>query len=182
MRIAERLLRAFSRPLEKRDPFAPADAIVVLGAPLRADGSLTAVVEERVRAGVELWHRGGAPVVCFTGGRNRWARHAQTEADAMAAFALELGLPRDAAIVERESRYTMENATKSATLLRGRRSLWVVTTPFHLRRASLWFRRLGFAPRGHYIEGSVQFATPGRAFRWVAKEYASLLRDLVTRL
>jgi uncharacterized SAM-binding protein YcdF (DUF218 family) len=100
----------------------------------------------------------------------------------MASFAVDLGLPSDVAIVERESRYTMENAVKTAISLQGRRTLWVVTTPFHLRRASLWFERVGFAPRGHYIEDSVQFSRPSAAFRWVAKEYASLIRDLVTRL
>jgi uncharacterized SAM-binding protein YcdF (DUF218 family) len=182
MSVAETLVRILGRPLEKRDEFAQADAIVVLGAPLRADGALTPVVEERVRAGVALWRRGAAPVVCFTGGRNRWARHTETEADGMAAYALELGLTREAIIVERESRHTMENAVKAAGLLRGRRTLWLVTTPFHLRRASLWFARLGFETRGYYIEDSVQFDRPGRALRWVAKEYLSLARDLVTPL
>jgi uncharacterized SAM-binding protein YcdF (DUF218 family) len=182
MKLAELLVRFLSRPLETRDSFARADAIVVLGSPLRRDGTLTPVLEERVRAGVELWRRGGAPVVCFTGGKNRWAMHDETEADAMAAHAQELGLPLEAILVEREARYTMENAIKSAALLAGRRDLWLVTTPFHLRRARLWFRRLGFTTRGLYMEDSVQFARPGRALRWVTKEYLSLLRDLVTRM
>lgn len=182
MTLGERIVRLLSRPLETRDEFATADAIVVLGAPLRADGSVTPVVEERVRAGVELWRRGAAPVVCFTGGRSRWAKHDSTEADAMAVLARTLGMPGEAIVLERESRYTMENAVNSRSLLDGCCSVWVVTTPFHLRRASLWFRRVGFQTRGHYINDSVQFSRPGRALRWVAKEYLSLARDLVTRL
>jgi uncharacterized SAM-binding protein YcdF (DUF218 family) len=172
--------RALARPLERRDPFATADAIVILGSPLRSDGGLGPILEERVRAGVELWRRGAAPRIVMTGGRNPRARHDGTEADAMAAFARGLGVPADVLSVERESRYTMENALRTAPLLEGCRSVWVVTTPFHLRRAAMWFERLGFEVRGCHIDGSVQYQNPWRALRWVVKEYGALMRDLLT--
>jgi uncharacterized SAM-binding protein YcdF (DUF218 family) len=138
------------------------------------------VLEERVRAGVDLWRRGGAPILCVTGGRSPRAAHQETEADAMAAAARAMGVPDRALVIEREARSTKENATKTAPLLRGRRVLWIVTTPFHLRRAMLWFERVGFQVRGWSIDDSVQYDEPWRGLRWVAREYVSLVRDLVS--
>ena len=64
------LTRLLSAPLDPGPPRAPekADAIVILGAPLRADDTLPALAEERVRTGVELYRRGLADVICMTGG------------------------------------------------------------------------------------------------------------------
>lgn len=176
--------RILGRPLERRDAFAQLGAIVVLGSPLRMDGSLSPVLAERIRAGVSLWNRGGAPLLLMSGGRNLRARHEGTEADAMAAEAVRLGVPTEAVLVERASRYTMENAVNSAPMLRaaGVSSVWVVTTPFHLRRAVGWFARLGFVARGWRIDDSVQDRDPRRALRWCVKEYGALLRDRLTPL
>ena len=61
-------MRLLGAPLRVRDAARRADAIVVLGARLRADGRPSAALEERVRAGVQLWQRGLAPMLCVTGG------------------------------------------------------------------------------------------------------------------
>src|SRR5215470_8586977 len=103
------LVRVLGRPLASGvRTVAPGgfDAIVVLGAPLGPDGALTAVLGERVDAGVALWRRGAAPLLCFAGGRTRGA--AVAEADAMAAAARAAGVPAAALVVEKESRNTYE--------------------------------------------------------------------------
>jgi uncharacterized SAM-binding protein YcdF (DUF218 family) len=178
------LVRAVGRPLERRDRIDHADAIVVLGSPVRADGSLTDVVEERVRAGVALWRRGVAPMLCLTGGRGPGVVAAISEAEAMARRARELGVPSAAIVVEDASRNTSTNARNIKMLLNqsGVNRVVVVTQPFHSRRSVLWFRRVGLDARAHWISDSVQFRNPRRGLRWVLKEYASLLRDLaITR-
>lgn len=154
---------------------AAVDAIVVLGAPLRADGSCGEVLVERVRAGVELWRAGAAPLVIVSGGRTRGA--ARAESEAMADVALELGLPAEALVVEAASRSTYENAHRVAEILRqrGLARVRVVTTPFHLRRAVRWFRRAGLDADGWIIADSVQFRDARRALRWIAREYGSWL-------
>jgi len=136
--------RILGWPLEVRDGVEVADAIVVLGAPLRADGTLSGVSEERVQTGVELWRRGFAPVLVISGGGpGRLLPDKPREADAMAARARELGVPDDALRVERESLSTADNARNTARLLaaEGRHRVWLVTQPFHTRRARAWFRR-----------------------------------------
>jgi uncharacterized SAM-binding protein YcdF (DUF218 family) len=176
-----RLVRWLGRPLASPGPDGPVDAIVVLGAPLRADGGLTPVLEERIRAGVALWRRGIAPILCFSGGRTRGAQVA--EAAAMAAAARAEGVPDAALRVEAESGSTRANAEQVARLLRaeGRSRVLLVTQPFHLRRARMWFARCGLVARGWLIEDSLQFRDPVRALRWVARESSALARDLLSR-
>ncbi len=153
---------------------ARADAIVVLGAAMRADGRLSSALDERVRAGCSLWHQGAAPVICVTGGGS--GQH--NEAQAMARRAMALGVPEDALRIEPHARSTAENAQLSAALL-GREqrtaSIWLVSQPFHLRRARMWFRAAGFA-QVHCFSPypSLQDRHPRKALRWLAREYAAL--------
>lgn len=163
-------------PLCLAHPEEPADAIVVLGTRLRPDGSLSGVGEERLRAGVELWRRGIAPLIVLTGGRDRLARAAITEADAFATRAKQLGVPGSALLLERDSRNTADNARHLAKLLPEPRRVVVVTQPFHLRRSLLWFRRAGFDARGYHIEDSLQYRDPALAVRWITQEYISWLK------
>jgi uncharacterized SAM-binding protein YcdF (DUF218 family) len=177
-------VRWLGRPLEVDGGLAVADAVVVLGAPLRRDGSLSDVLEERVAAGVELWRRGVAPLIVMTGGHGPGVAAMTTEAEAMAARARQLGVPAGSLLLEVESENTSRNAELTARLLlvRGARRVVIVSQPFHLRRAVLWFRRCGLDATGYVIANSLQVTQPARGLRWIGREYASLLRDLlVTR-
>jgi uncharacterized SAM-binding protein YcdF (DUF218 family) len=172
--VTELLARALAWPLEKgRTDVGRADAIVVLGGPLAADGRLSRVVDERVRAAVGVWKRGAAPIVCLTGGRTRGA--AIAEAEVMAERARQEGLPESAIVVEACSASTYENARNVGTLLlpRGIRRIILVTTPFHLRRGVRWFTRAGFDAQGFLIADSVQREDARWALRWIAREYGS---------
>jgi uncharacterized SAM-binding protein YcdF (DUF218 family) len=181
LRIAVRVL---GRPLERRDRERPVDAIVVLGAPVRADGQLSDVLEERVRAGVDLWKRGVAPLLCMTGGRGPGIVAEVAEAEAMARRARELGVPDSALVIEAASQNTSTNARNIRKLLseHGAPRVVVVTQPFHSRRSVLWFERVGLDAIAVRIADGLQDRQPRRALRWIAKEYASLARDLwITR-
>ncbi|MEM9493293.1 MAG: YdcF family protein, partial [Myxococcota bacterium] len=138
------------------------------------DGRLSSALEERVAAGVELWRRGGAPIFCVTGG----GPPERIEADAMAERARQLGIPDSALRVERESRNTGENARFAAALLReeGCRTVWIVSQPFHLFRAVFLFRKYGLEPLAWHDPTSLQFLYPRLGLRWIAREYAALVR------
>jgi uncharacterized SAM-binding protein YcdF (DUF218 family) len=163
--VIARLLEAPRHPLE------PLDAIVVLGAPLRPSGRLSPILEERVAAAAALYHAGGARLVVATGGITEGAPRA--EADAIAEGLAAAGIPD--VLVERDARTTAENARFTAWLLAplGARTVWIVTQPFHGRRAALLFRRAGLSPCVWHIADSVQYRDRRRAMRWVAREYAS---------
>lgn len=177
--VLAKIVRLLGRPLATGTArVEPRDAIVVLGARLRSDGTLADPLEERVRAGVALFHAGGAPVLCMTGGHDpSLAPSVSTEARAMAKRAVALGVPESALVIEERSASTRENARFSAEiLLPARRRVWVVTNPFHLRRAVRHFRKAGFDARGWLVEDSLQHRYPALGLKWVLREYVSWLK------
>ena len=172
-------MRVLAKPLTVKDPEQPADAIVVLGTPLGPHHGLTDVGEERVQAGVRLWQRGLAPILCLSGGGPGYVMPDRPrEADVMAARARELGVPDSALRVERDSLSTADNALRSASLLAadGCKRVWLVSQPFHTRRSRFWFRRAGLEALAWYDDDSVEFREPRRAFLWIAREYGAWLR------
>lgn len=179
MSFAAALARALARPLDPRHVASapgPADAIVILGAPLGPGDVLPPLAEERVRAGVELYRRGLAPVICMTGGHcPHGHEHTLTEAEGMARWVRAAGVPESALRVDRKSASTAENAAAAAEILfpEGRRRVWLVTQPFHLRRALFYFQRAGFEPLGYFIENSVETRHGRRSLRWIVREYGA---------
>jgi uncharacterized SAM-binding protein YcdF (DUF218 family) len=177
--FAGSLARALALPLDPRSvASAPekADAIIILGASLRPDDSLPPLAEERVRAGVELYRRGLAPVICVTGGHcARGHEHTVAEAEGMARWVRAAGVPEAALRIDRKATTTQENAARAAELLfpEGRRRVWLVTQPFHLRRALFYFRRAGFDPLGHLIEDSAEHRHGRTSLKWIVREYGA---------
>lgn len=174
-RALDALARWLEAPLASSDVVTTADALVVLGAPLRHD-ELTDVGAERVLAALALWQRGVAPVICVTGGVTRGA--ARSEADAMAAALIAAGVPAGVIVVEPTALHTAANARASAALLvpRGLRRVVLVTHPFHARRARSLFVAAGLEPQVWHLTDSVQARDRTRALRWLAREYAALVR------
>ena len=169
LRLAVKLLEA---PLAIADsPIEPRDAIIVLGAPLTPQGELTQILEERVDAAVALYRAGAGRIVATSGGTTQGAPRA--EADALADALRARGIPD--IVVENQSQSTAENARLTAELLAplGVRTVWLVTQPFHAKRAALLFKRIGFEPRIWHIADSVQYRDRKRALRWLLREYGS---------
>jgi uncharacterized SAM-binding protein YcdF (DUF218 family) len=78
--------------------------------------------------------------------------YGRSEADAYADTLRTLGMPEADLLLERESRNTFANASRTAALL-GVQSghpdfdhLWLVTSAFHLRRSLLYFAHFGMRP------------------------------------
>lgn len=162
--------RALEAPLVVREALRPLDAIVVLGAPLGPGDAITPALQERVDAAAALWRAGGAPLVIASGGVTRGA--ARAEADVIAEALAESGVPD--VIVERASLTTADNARLTAQLLVDRgRSVWLVTQPFHGRRAARLFRGAGLDAHVWHIDDSVQYRDRKKAVRWLLREYGA---------
>lgn len=129
------------------------DLIVVLAAGVQLDGTLPLIPQERVRCAVELWRSGEAPYLLMSG---KWSfllrfTPARTEAQAMAAYAQQLGVPAEAILFEEQSNDTISEAywVKQQVLLpRHWRRLTVVTSAYHMPRTEYIFRKVLGA---HYI-------------------------------
>jgi uncharacterized SAM-binding protein YcdF (DUF218 family) len=114
-----------------------ADAIVVAGCHVRPDGKASAPLQARTRLAVELWRRGVASKVVFTGGVGT---HPPSEAEAALSFAHSLGLPDSAAVVERRSTSTRQNAALASRVSPAQRVV-VVSDAYHVLRCKLIFGR-----------------------------------------
>lgn len=123
-----------------------ADAIVVLGGGIAADGTLPAVACARVKRAVELYHAGIAPRMILSGRCGLTDPDpVVTEAAAMASYAIEHGVPEDCILLEEVARDTVGNAyfTREMFLApNGWTSIRVVTSDFHLSRAAFVFRKI----------------------------------------
>lgn len=115
----------------------PSDCILVLG-------SHDIRVATR---GAELYLQGYAPVVVFSGGLGRLTKEmwSETEADLFARIAVELGVPKEAILVENRSTNTGENILFSRQLLQAQdldpHSFIVVQKPYMERRSYATFKK-----------------------------------------
>jgi uncharacterized SAM-binding protein YcdF (DUF218 family) len=122
------------------------DVILVLGNPARIDGSIGPVAKSRVLEGIRQYRAGVAPRLLMTGGAvaNRFV-----EAQVMLEFAQSQGVPASALLAETQSRNTIQNAYYSYKIMQAHdwTSALVVSSPTHLRRASLIFTHFPLAWR-----------------------------------
>jgi uncharacterized SAM-binding protein YcdF (DUF218 family) len=122
------------------------DVILVLGNPALPNGSIAPVAKSRVLEGIRQYRAGVAPRLLMTGGAvaNRFV-----EGQVMLQFAESQGVPASALLAETQSRNTIQNAYYSYKIMQGHgwTSALVVSSPTHLRRASLIFSHFPLAWR-----------------------------------
>jgi uncharacterized SAM-binding protein YcdF (DUF218 family) len=127
-----------------------ADAIVVLGGAFstneawpypNASGSV-----DRYWHAARLYHAGRADRVILTGGGAPDRPEKLTEAEAGAIFLQDMGVPRDALLLDTESRTTRDHVVYLAPIVEdaGLDRLLLVTSATHMRRSEAVFRKAGF--------------------------------------
>lgn len=118
--------------LTARDEPKPADFAIALGGD--SSGS-------REAGAARLYREGRARAVLCSGRDLLWQAN---EADAMAAHARALGVPPDRILRSRAGDSTVEEAARILPIVtaRGARSVLLVTTSPHSRRARMLFRRV----------------------------------------
>lgn len=160
-----------------RDQAAEADAIVVLGA-AAYDAVPSPVFLERIRHGLDLYRRGYADTIIFTGGYGFGARFAESQV--ARRYALRHGVPEQAVVIETLSRTTYENLAQAQLLMqqRGARRAIVVSDPLHMARALRLSRRLGIDALGSSTP-STRFRSFRTRWRFLAREVYFFHRDLV---
>jgi uncharacterized SAM-binding protein YcdF (DUF218 family) len=112
------------------------DVILVLGVPSRPDGSTSPEQRSRVLKGVQEWRIGVAPRIIMSGGsaHNQWV-----EADTMAKFAEQQGVPASDIFEERQAMDTIQNVYYTVVIMQphGWHSADIVSSWSHLPRAAL---------------------------------------------
>lgn len=124
-----------------------ADAILVLGAKVHADGTPSGALLDRTRTACALWRTGLAPLLVLSGGRDAGA--VASEPEAMARIARAEGVPESAIVLDETGTDTAASVRFTATLAsaRGWRGVLVVSHDYHLARLRLLADREGLAVR-----------------------------------
>ena len=124
------------------------EAIIVLGAQVKPDGTPSVQLDWRLDAAAEAYRRKPVPVVvCGAQGADEPA----PEADVMKACLMERGVPESDILTDPDSRNTEENLRNAGKLLQehgGINRVLVVSSDYHVPRAMALARDLGFEASG----------------------------------
>jgi uncharacterized SAM-binding protein YcdF (DUF218 family) len=125
-----------------RDRARASDAIVVLGA-AQYVGRPSPVLRARLDHALDLWQRGLAPTLIFTGGMG--TGDTTSEAAVSRLYALRHGVPDTAILMENEGRTTKESLAAVAVIMHARqmRSAILVSDPFHMLRLRILSTQYG---------------------------------------
>ena len=130
------------------------DAAVVLGA-AQYDGRPSPQLQARLDHAVRLWQRGATRMIVVTGGKRQGDRF--TEAESGREYLVGRGVPVDSIVVEPRGTSTYESlqavSAESVALRIG--SVAIVSDPYHVLRASLVARELGFDARASATRTSI---------------------------
>ena len=120
------------------------DAIVVLGAQVKPDGSPSVQLGWRLDAAWEAWEQKHVPVVvCGAQGKDE----PMPEAEAMSLYLENKGVPAADILKDPDSFNTNQNLQNAAKLLQdlpGIQRVMIVTSDYHVPRAMALARDLGF--------------------------------------
>lgn len=119
---------------------SPSESVaIIFGAGLQRDGTPTAVLRDRVKTGASLYFSGKAKKLLMSGD-NRVVEY--NEPQAMRQYALSLGVPDEAIILDYAGRRTYDTCYRAKAIF-GVENALLVTQKFHLPRALFLCNALG---------------------------------------
>ena len=125
-------------------PEGGADCILILGAGVRADGSPSDMLSDRVQTGLSLYRSGAAPKLLMSGD------HGRTDYDEVAcmlSLALEDGVPAEDVFLDHAGFSTYESIVRAKEVF-GAERIVIVTQEYHLYRALYIAEKLGLEALG----------------------------------
>ena len=125
------------------------DYIIILGSGLIGD-KVPPLLAQRLEKGKTMYEKfHNHPKIVVSGGQG--VDEPITEAEAMAQYLRQVGIPQEDIIIERQSTNTLENLQFSKTILdqKSKENYYclVVTNSFHSLRAGIYMRKLGIKGR-----------------------------------
>ena len=122
----------------------PFDCILVLGAGVRADGSPSHMLEDRLEIGIEMYFAGASDRILMSGDHMS-ANY--DEVGAMKKFAIDAGVPSNVIFLDHAGLSTYESMWRAKELY-GAENILIVTQGYHLYRAVYIARALGMNAHG----------------------------------
>ena len=121
---------------------------IVFGARVYPDERPSAMLADRVATGAELYQAGKVDVLLMTGD-NSYLEY--NEPDAMKNYAVELGVPEEAIVVDYAGRRTYDSCYRARYIFQVDEAI-LVTQNFHLDRALLLCNALGVKAVGVWAD------------------------------
>ncbi len=122
--------------------------IVTLGFQLLPDGEMAPELLARCRKALECLQQYPEAMLLLTGGGTAARGNPATEADKMAEWFLQQGIPRERMIIENTSLTTTQNAKNSVRILEEQypqiHTLAIVSSDYHIRLGSLLFQSAAY--------------------------------------
>jgi uncharacterized SAM-binding protein YcdF (DUF218 family) len=131
------------------------DAVVVLGAAVRPDGSPSGALLRRTLHAVDLLKKGEAHYLVASGGSRK---NLPSEASVIRDIAVKNGIPPDIIFLEDRSVTTLENIIYSSSIIKANSWTRIVftTDPYHIKRAGVVFRHFGIEAIGSAAPGGFE--------------------------
>lgn len=156
-------LYAATRMFDATD--APARRVaIVFGAGLRRDGTPTTILRDRIETAARLYFSGKVEKLLLSGD-NRFVDY--NEPEAMRQYALSLGVPDDAIVLDYAGRRTYDSCYRAKAIF-GLSEAILVTQKFHLPRALFLCDALGLEAVG--VEAKNHKYWPLSWFIWNLRE------------
>ena len=138
-----------------------ADAVVVLGAKVRKDGSMSLMLKERVDLGIQAYKQGLADRIIMSGDHGTGG---YDEVSTMKTYAIEKGVPSEHIFKDHAGFSTYETMYRAKDVFRAK-SIIVVTQKYHLYRAVYDAGALGLEVKGISCDKAVYKGDKARKFR-----------------
>jgi len=146
-------------------------AILVLGAGLQRDGSPSHMLEDRLKAAVELYRLGVSDTVIVSGDNSG---EDYDEVSAMEKYCLDNGIPKEA-IVRDDIGFSTYESVYNAVVTMGYTDIIIVTQKYHLYRAVYTAKQMGAEADGYGADYRTYRGQPIRDLR----EYFARVKDLI---
>ncbi|EIT87406.1 hypothetical protein A374_00490 [Fictibacillus macauensis ZFHKF-1] len=117
-----------------KDDTRKADAVIVLGAAVWFNKP-SPVLKERIDHGIDLYKKGYAKKIIFTGGK--YNAETPSESSISKKYAIKQGVPANDIYIEESSRITEQNLQNAKHIMDHEhlKNALIVSDPYHMRRA-----------------------------------------------
>lgn len=130
--------------IKTADEIPDADAVLVLGAYVFPDGTISNMLNDRLIVGYELYKLGKAPKILVSGDHGR---QSYDEVNAMKAFMVNRGVQGQDVFMDHAGFSTYESIYRARDIFQVKKVI-IVTQEYHLQRAVFIARELGLEACG----------------------------------
>jgi vancomycin permeability regulator SanA len=150
------------------------DCILVLGCGVRADGSPSDMLRDRLLRAMEVYELGGSAKLLMTGDHGR---ENYDEVAVMKSFAVDAGVPSEDVFMDHAGFSTYESMYRAKEIFQAKKVI-IITQEYHLYRALFIANRLGLESYGVSADYRSYTGQAGQNFR----EFLARVKDFATSL